>query len=892
MEQSVFSRRDFIRATAITGVAGALGTTLSDGLVPLAVAAPESGGRETVETKIVKTNCRACIHNCGVLAHVRNGRVVKLEGNPEYPMSRGTLCTKGLSGISALYHPSRNQYPLLRVGARGENRWKRITWRDAIDIIAKKMMEVREKYGAETVIVSTGGGGNPAFRSIPRFCNAFDTPNWFEPGCAQCYLPRTLAFDLMYGGPDTSIADSQCLEIYNPDTVMKTLVMWGTSPAYNSPAGGGRAVTELRARGVQTISIDPRLTPDAAKADVWLPIRPGTDVALMLAWIRYITDKKLYDEAFVMRWTNLPFLVNVRTRLLLRASELEADGDADTFVVWDARTNAPRPLPYPWDDALEPVLDGVFSINGTEYKTGFRLLKERVEPYTLPKAGEICWLDPHRIEKAIRLYVQGPGGISLGVSTDQNPNSVQAAMGAVLLNALVGNVEKPGALMQRNPTSNAVPSGSLATRCQKLLSETQLKKRLGGVEYKGLLQWWAAQTPSIQDAILTGKPYKPRVWLERSGNKMAMLGNASSWLPAIEQMELIVHMFLYPTSFSAYADILLPATEWLETNMLVESLNMIFARQAVTHLWETEDETLFWSRLARRCAELGHENCQKAFDAEFMGDDLPYWDTMEELLDGRLAPLKLSWKTLLEHNPYEFMPYEQWKQYYVYLRPDPATGKPQGFRTPSKKLELYGEVFITLGRTGKPYSTCELPPASKDYDPLPYFIEPAESPNGEIAEKFPLVMTNGRLPMFHHGTLRNAPFIREIYPVPEIWLNPVTASDCGVAQGDWVWIESPRGRIRARARVTEGIPPRIVYMERFWNPETVNSPTHGWREMNVNLLSKNDAPFNDVVGTYTLRGYQVRVSKAESAPDGIWQRPEEFSPWLPQPSEPTKSVEF
>lgn len=153
-------------------------------------------------------------------------------------------------------------------------------------------------------------------------------------------------------------------------------------------------------------------------------------------------------------------------------------------------------------------------------------------------------------------------------------------------------------------------------------------------------------------------------------------------------------------------------------------------------------------------------------------------------------------------------------------------------------------------------------------------------------------MTNGRLPMFHHGTLRNAPFIREIYPVPEIWLNPVTASDCGVAQGDWVWIESPRGRIRARARVTEGIPPRIVYMERFWNPETVNSPTHGWREMNVNLLSKNDAPFNDVVGTYTLRGYQVRVSKAESAPDGIWQRPEEFSPWLPQPSEPTKSVEF
>ena len=84
-----------------------------------------------------------------MLAHVRNGRVVKLEGNPEYPMSKGALCAKALSGVSALYHPNRNKYPLLRVGKRGENKWRRISWNEAIDIIAKKMETVRHEYGAE-----------------------------------------------------------------------------------------------------------------------------------------------------------------------------------------------------------------------------------------------------------------------------------------------------------------------------------------------------------------------------------------------------------------------------------------------------------------------------------------------------------------------------------------------------------------------------------------------------------------------------------------------------------------------------------------------------------------------------------------------------------------------
>ena len=233
MKLSNFSRRSFVKATALAGAAAS--SPLATSFAADTAAVSNGNSKPKDDTQIITTCCRACIHNCGVRAHVRNGRVVKIEGDPNYPMTDGALCAKGLCGINALYHPDRNKYPMIRVGARGENKWKRISWDEAIDIIAHKMMDARAKYGAESVMCSTGGGGNPHFRMIARFCNIFGTPNWYEPGCAQCFLPRTLAFGMMYGGPSTSIADECALEIYNKNTPMKNLVLWGTDVSYSCP---------------------------------------------------------------------------------------------------------------------------------------------------------------------------------------------------------------------------------------------------------------------------------------------------------------------------------------------------------------------------------------------------------------------------------------------------------------------------------------------------------------------------------------------------------------------------------------------------------------------------------------------------------------------------------
>ncbi len=890
MKHLKLNRRNFLKASATTA-----GIVASGGITDGLLTAKAAFAADEAETKIIKTNCRSCTADCGVLAHVRDGRVIKLEGNPDFERSEGALCVKGLSGIQALYHPNRIKYPMERVGKRGENKWKRITWEEAIDKIAKKLMKIRKDYGAESVMASTGGGGNPNFYGICRFTNVFGTPNWFEPGAAQCYMPRMLAYLFMYGGGPTgnsSLGDSNCIETYfYREKNMKSLVLWGTAPSYSGPSQAGRVLAEMRAYGAKTVVIDPRFTPDATKADVWLPIRPGTDVALMLTWVKYIIDNNLYDKEFVLKWTNLPYLVNIKTKMLLRESDLVKGGDKDKFVVWDTKTKSAKAMAYPYDEKLSPALEGTYTVKGVKCKPAFQVLKERAEPWTLEKGAEVCWLNKDDIVKAIKIYVDAPSSIALGVATDQNENSVQAAQGTATLDMLMGYIEKPGTVLQRYQ-DKAV--GNIRTsKLTHFLSEEQLNKRLGLKEHKGTLHWWTAQPNAILDAMKTGKPYPIKAWLERSGNKLGTVPNAAEWADATKNVDLIVHIFMYPTSFTAYADFILPVNEWLETDFVTASFNRMFARQATTHLFETVNETWVWAQLAKRCGELGHQGCKDAFDPKKTAPELPYYETYEEQLDAWVGDaFGMTWKEYTAKIPFEYNPMDVYRQYEVYLQKDPKTGKPKGFGTPSKKCEVYLETFIHLGRTGYPFTQYKLEPVTKDYDPFMYFVEPYESPNRPIAKEFPLVMTNGRLAVWHHTTLRNNPYLREIVPVAEIMVHTSDAKKYGVAQGDWVWVESKRGKIRAKALVSEAIAPGVVYMERFWNPETLETETQGWKEMNVNVLSKNDAPFNDVCGTHTLRGFQVKISKADGAPEGIWSKPEDFKPWMPTVSEQTKIVKL
>ena len=171
-----------------------------------------------------------------------------------------------------------------------------------------------------------------------------------------------------------------------------------------------------------------------------------------------------------------------------------------------------------------------------------------------------------------------------------------------------------------------------------------------------------------------------------------------------------------------------------------------------------------------------------------------------------------------------------------------------GFKTPSGKVELYSSRLKEWG-----------------FDPLPVYREPPESPYSEpeLAKEYPLVFTNRKLVPYKHSSGRHIASLRGSHPEPLVTIHTDTAGKLGIAEGDWVYIETKRGRIRQRAVLTPNIDPRVVIVDYgWWFPEKEASELHEWAESNINVLTSNQQPYGREMGTATLRNILCKVYKA------------------------------
>ena len=944
MALTEMTRRTFAKLAGMATAAAAVGVAGTSSLRPTEKAYAED---EVVKQK---TFCRACPRACGVIASIQNGRVIKLEGNPDDIFSKGGMCAKGLSGIQALYHPNRTKYPMKRVGERGvDNTWERISWDEAIDMIAKAMADMRDKYGRNGLLVTTGGGGNPRIIDSIAFRDYWGAGNVFEPGAAQCAMPRTFVQKQMDGWLGfTSIGDQQCIGCFNPKAPVDCFVQWGGGGAASSSTITARFWNELRDRGCTFINIDPRFTHDSARADIWLPIRPGTDVAMMMAWINYIIENEKYDEEFLLKWSNLPFLVNPNDPggLLLRSDEVQGldDDKGRGYVYYDTVTgkvtkafamgpdNEDTYNPQLWGEVEVTLADGTT----VTCKTAGQALKESVADWTIERASEICWCDPETALKAVEAFADSKyGGVGNGVSHDQNIQSAECAMCTTLLNQLKGNTCRPGVNAITPRFKGQYETGKERGRFTYSMSYDgrgffnpnvdddgnprgpyiempAVVERLGYIEHKGLGDWKHSQIPAVYDAIMSGEPYQPRVWYERSGNKMVTLADSSSWVAAFKKMDFISHTYMYPTSFTfEAADLILPATEWLEMDYNPGNhgdCNGFIVACAL--LFEDVDDRLIYGTIFKKLAD--DYNDPYAYNVYYV--DQEYYTIRER--DQYLQDIAIKgmtweetkavngWRNSTEEEFWDAFEYEQYKQvdddglYYGmgYKGLDYTTWAGDIEDNP-RKNQMYCDRIVYIGRHGED-PLGELPPASQDYSPVPFFVEPADYQEEDTRTKYPLVCSNGRLPYYHHSTLRNIPFLRETYPVPEIWIDPQSAAERGIETGDWVNIKSKRCEeqeiikdgIYAKAFVTPGIVPGCCYMERFWNPEFLEEgqdARKSWTLCNYNVLSRREGPYNPVMGTYTLRSINIQVTKADHAPEGVWTQSEQFEPWMPQPTDST-----
>lgn len=670
-----------------------------------------------------------CHNGCGLLFYTKDDKLEKIEGDPNNPYNSGRLCMRCLNLMESMYHEDRLKWPLKRVGERGENKWERISWDEALDIIEVNVRKIQKEYGSESIAGIEGTGRNICWQ-VPLLTYAgFGSPNFgfgFLSG-DSCFCPRA-AFQGVCQGDFTVCDCSQFHEdrFDNPEyKVPEVIMVWGNNPIYsNSDDFLGHWIVECMKRGTKLIVVDPKLTWLASKADYWLRLRPGTDAALALGMLNVIIGEELYDKEFVENWT------------------------------------------YGIDE-----------------------LAERVKEYPTDKVAEITWVPKEVIEGAARFFAKAnAGSIQWGLAVDQSVAGVPAAHAIANIGAICGNMDVPGGIVFVREAYRVAMS--YATGYFENLSEEMRAKRLGDERYpmKRMGIGPTAHADSVLLALETGKPYPVKMlWIQSTNPIANMAADAPRVYKAMKSTDfnVVVDLYMTPTAV-AFADVVLPCAMSCERNGMKSWWHPLRSASKIAQYEECKSDEQIILEVGKR-----------------LNPEAWPWETDVDMLNWLLGnsqyphDFKTLQNSVTEYEKFEYRKYEK-----GLLRED---GEP-GFNTPTGRLELYSTLFEEWG-----------------YDPLPYYVEPPESPvsTPEKFVEYPLVLSTGaRSPEFFHSEHRQLKTMREFHPNPLMDINPRTAADLGIQEGDWVWLENSNGKCKQIAHFDPSLDQKVVRAEHgWWFPE-------------------------------------------------------------------------
>ena len=765
-----------------------------------------------------------CHGNCGVLAHVKDDKVIKVEGDPDHPWNQGRLCPRCLAMTQYMYHKDRLRQPLKRVGERGENKWEAISWDEAFDYIETKMKDIRDKHGAESIVFQQGTGRDIG-GWISMLAYAYGSPNWiFGLSGVACYTPRLMTMWATHGDHCVMDAAQWHEDRYdNPSyKVPESILIWGQNLNSSCPDGFfAHWIVDLMKKGSEIIVIDPRFTWLASRAKYWLQLRPGTDGALALGFLNVIVNEELYDEAFVNKWTNASFLVidDGKKGQLLRESDISKNGKAENFVVWNSKSAGPAV----WnsekaayiDESITPAKEGAFEVKladgkTTSCKTVWAMLKESLSQYSPEKVSEITWVPEDKIVAAARFYAKSnPSALQWGLPVDTISATTPTSQAIGHLWCLTGNLDRPGGnVIARYPFDVTTYPFHSGINILDLPQETK-DKRIGTWKYGAFRDFRAwAQPDMVLEQIFTSDPYPVKgMWIQTS-NPIANTGlDPHKWHEALKKLDFVAVVDLFMTPTAMLADIVLPAASFLEKDSLKGWWVPLQAIQKVANVEDCRSDVDINFELAKR-----------------FKPDLP-WKSVEDLYDHLLTPSGLTYSELCEKGwmippaGHSTAPYD--RQEKGLLRKD---GRP-GYQTPSGKIELYSSWLEHWG-----------------LDPLPFYEEPPFSPisTPDLHEQYPLILTTGaRSPAYFHSEHRQIPWLREIDPEPNIEMHPKMVQELGLRDGDMVYVENWMGRCKRRIKATPTIHPKVVMVSAGWwfpEKEAAEPSLFGVWDVNINQL--------------------------------------------------------
>ncbi len=690
-----------------------------------AVSSPEGA-----ETGVYRAVCGLCDGCCGISIALENGQIVQIEGQKDHPISKGYICPKGRAVKEMVEAPDRIRRPLKKTGG---GLWQEVSWDEALNLVARKLEEIKAKYGAEAVAVHVGQAGvrKESILYAKRFYRAFGTPNFSTAG-SHCHISKMMANMITYGElPVPDCLNSRCI------------MLWGYNPMASCPPLMNN-INEAVRRGASLIVIDPKATLTAKRADCHLQLRPGTDGALALGMLNVIIKEGLYDRDFVDKWT-----------------------------------------------------------------IGFERLAKYVADYPPEKVERITWVTADKIKEAARLYAKNsPACIYQGIALELHTNGFQTIRAISILQAITGNLDVCGGAI-------FVPAAKLASLKFKT-TERNAKPVIGQDEfplfYKHTRQ---AQANIYTRAIFEGEPYPIKGMIVAGSNPVLTWPNAGKVKSALASLEFLVVVDHFMTETARLANVVFPAATFLGRSELwstAHSFGMPKIGLAAAVLQEKYNmsDWEFWKELAGR---MGY------------GEYFP-WKSEEDAINFRLEPLGLTVEGL-KREPFGYT-YNKWagKKY-----------EREGFNTPSGKVEIYSEELEKHG-----------------YDPLPVYKEPAESPKSvpEIAGDYPLILTTGaRAIGYVHSRFRSLPSLRRLSPEPLVEVHKDKAGELKIKDGETVVVETLRGSIEIKVKLTDKVDPRVIFIP------------HGWNDANANILTDNEI-LDPVSGFPAARALLARIIKKKT----------------------------
>lgn len=799
---SELTRRTFFKGAAALGAAAMLGGCAQQEMKETDGADAAGAGGEDAVVEVKHAWCKMCgpaRTHCSTLCTVRDGRWTNVEGNPEagnnYGRGSRTLCAKGNAAMHTVYSPTRLLYPMKRTGEKGEGKFEQITWDEALDTIAAKLKEQKEQYGAESYAVLS-----PQFYAVlgslgRRFLNVHGSPNYLHS--AICNSQRMFSRLVTIGGPEHAKATDTA-----PGQLGKTklLVVWGFN-SENSAVNQGNPNARMNAKegGMQIVDIRPMQEGLGAHADYWLPVRPGTDTALALAFLNVIIGEDLYDHDFVENWT-----------------------------------------------------------------TGFDELAEHVTQFTPAWAAEITGLPEEQITEVARLMgTVKPMGINCGNGIGDQANDGHWTVAcACLIEAITGNLGIAGG----GGAGMVMPEPLIKTKGIDLLTdrlpESDEDKANGWMA--GVSKLVAPETPRwFQDmmtqesgptsaynkglqSILTEDPYPLRFVFGQSSNPMSATRQPKTIAEALKKLDYYVVMDTAWNSSCDYADIVLPATTQYESADQFATKNspagtFIGINQVISEPpGETRSDWQYYLDLAVK-----------------MGYGADFWDgDIDKMLNEQLDGSGVTLEELRE------------KGYVFKERTD-------GAKPTEPAYQDYEKMFANLPG-GKVQCVNEWigdKPNAMDtgtIERLPVYKGAPESIVGtpDVAAEYPLVISDVHAyRLCNHSYYHDVPYLRELQPEPWVKINPATGAKYGIADGDWMTVESPHGSIKMVARYFEAIAPDVLMTKRgWWEPcDELGLPGYGSLDggSEVNVLYDDDIANYDGFTSAMAKQTLVKISKSE-----------------------------